>query len=53
MKKILTKAILVTAVGLFCLAQGCATQPQQKTDTDQIKHNAEDSYKELHQEEHH
>ena len=52
MKTILTKTFLLTAVGLFFLAQGCATPPQPKTDTDQIKHNADDSYKELQHEEH-
>ncbi len=52
MKKFLTKVIFLTAVGLFSLTQGCATPPQPKTDTDQIKHNADDSYKELQHEEH-
>ncbi|MBI5193966.1 MAG: hypothetical protein HZA08_11065 [Nitrospirae bacterium] len=53
MKKIITKAILIVLLGVFCLANGCATQPQQKTDTDKVKSHAEDSYKELQHEEHH
>lgn len=53
MKSIITKAILIAVLGVFCFAQGCATQPQQKTDTDKIKSHAEDSYKELQHEEHH
>ncbi len=53
MKTILTKAIFIAVVGVFCFAQGCATHPQQKTDTEKVKSHAEDSFKELHKEDHH